>query len=180
MHDASNDIHLALPSIVVFYGTGILAVVLHTGIFTNIWYSPYFKIKQSNDFISYRSTFQHIACCHFCNFDSPLAQSLSMIMTDFKQTVLEDEMVAGEATRGTAIDQDRDTFLPRPSDDPNDPLNWPMYLKVSITKLYESQKLIFHSDCHPASGLCPCRNWDTKYSHYKPSLWAFGKGIRHH
>ncbi len=30
----------------------------------------------------------------------------------------------------TAIDQDRDTFLPRPSDDPNDPLNFPMWLKV--------------------------------------------------
>ncbi len=30
-----------------------------------------------------------------------------------------------------APDEDRDTFLPRPSDDPNDPLNWPMYLKVS-------------------------------------------------
>jgi hypothetical protein len=33
-----------------------------------------------------------------------------------------------------AIDEDRDTFLPRPSDDPNDPLNWPMYLKVSDPK----------------------------------------------
>lgn len=29
-----------------------------------------------------------------------------------------------------AIDQDRDTFLPRPSDDPNDPLNFPLWLKV--------------------------------------------------
>jgi hypothetical protein len=25
-------------------------------------------------------------------------------------------------------DQDRTTFLPRPSDDPNNPLNWPMCL----------------------------------------------------
>ena len=24
----------------------------------------------------------------------------------------------------------RDTFIPRPSDDPNDPLNFPMWLKV--------------------------------------------------
>jgi hypothetical protein len=31
-----------------------------------------------------------------------------------------------------AIDQDRDTFLPRPSDDPEDPLNWTLSLKVSI------------------------------------------------
>lgn len=33
----------------------------------------------------------------------------------------------------TAIDHDRGTFLPRPSDDPNDPLNFPMYLKVQST-----------------------------------------------
>jgi hypothetical protein len=38
---------------------------------------------------------------------------------------------AGAQTSDAAIDQDRDTFLPRPSDDPNDPLNWPMYLKVT-------------------------------------------------
>jgi hypothetical protein len=29
-----------------------------------------------------------------------------------------------------AVDQDRDTFLLRPSDDPNDPLNFPLWLKV--------------------------------------------------
>jgi hypothetical protein len=29
------------------------------------------------------------------------------------------------------IDTNRETFLPRPSNDPNDPLNWPMGLKVS-------------------------------------------------
>lgn len=28
------------------------------------------------------------------------------------------------------IDHDRDTFLPRPSNDPKDPLNWPNSLKV--------------------------------------------------
>lgn len=33
-----------------------------------------------------------------------------------------------------AIDHDRDTFLPRPSDDPRDPLNWALSLKVSIAK----------------------------------------------
>lgn len=38
---------------------------------------------------------------------------------------------AGTQTLDAAIDQDRDTFLPRPSDDPNDPLNWPIYLKVT-------------------------------------------------
>lgn len=30
-----------------------------------------------------------------------------------------------------AIDHDRDTYLPRPSDDPNDPLNWALSLKAS-------------------------------------------------
>jgi hypothetical protein len=37
-----------------------------------------------------------------------------------------------------APDEDRDTFLPRPSDDPNDPLNWPMYLKVNKILLFSS------------------------------------------
>ena len=31
---------------------------------------------------------------------------------------------------GIALDQDRYTFIPRPSDDPNDPLNFPLWLKV--------------------------------------------------
>lgn len=30
------------------------------------------------------------------------------------------------------IDNDRSTFIPRPSDDPEDPLNWPMLLKASF------------------------------------------------
>ncbi|KAI3390477.1 hypothetical protein diail_9554, partial [Diaporthe ilicicola] len=30
------------------------------------------------------------------------------------------------------IDHDRDTFLPRPSDDPKDPLNWSLSLKVAV------------------------------------------------
>jgi hypothetical protein len=29
------------------------------------------------------------------------------------------------------VEHDRDTFLPRPSDSPNDPLNWSIYLKVT-------------------------------------------------
>lgn len=33
-----------------------------------------------------------------------------------------------------AVDRNRDTFLPRPSDDPNDPLNWALSLKVSIKR----------------------------------------------
>jgi hypothetical protein len=37
-----------------------------------------------------------------------------------------------------APDENRDTFLPRPSDDPNDPLNWPMYLKVSESLIFSS------------------------------------------
>jgi hypothetical protein len=28
-------------------------------------------------------------------------------------------------------EQNRNTFLPRPSDDPNDPLNFPLWLKVN-------------------------------------------------
>jgi hypothetical protein len=28
------------------------------------------------------------------------------------------------------VENDRDTFLPRPSDSPHDPLNWSMFLKV--------------------------------------------------
>lgn len=32
------------------------------------------------------------------------------------------------------IDHDRETFLPRPSDDPRDPLNWALSLKVSIDR----------------------------------------------
>jgi hypothetical protein len=28
------------------------------------------------------------------------------------------------------VEHDRDTFLPRPSDSSNDPLNWSIYLKV--------------------------------------------------
>ncbi|KKY32686.1 putative mfs multidrug transporter [Diaporthe ampelina] len=31
-----------------------------------------------------------------------------------------------------AIDHDRDTFLPRPSEDPKDPLNWALSLKVAV------------------------------------------------
>ena len=37
-----------------------------------------------------------------------------------------------------AIDQDRDTFLPHPSDDPQDPLNWALSLKVSIDMFISS------------------------------------------
>lgn len=53
-------------------------------------------------------------------------------MASLKQDTVQDENLADEAARGVAIDEDRNTFLPRPSDDPNDPLNWPMYLKVGI------------------------------------------------
>jgi hypothetical protein len=38
-----------------------------------------------------------------------------------------------EQMENIAVDQERDTFLPRPSDDPNDPLNFPIWLKVDIT-----------------------------------------------
>jgi hypothetical protein len=42
----------------------------------------------------------------------------------------------------TAIDQDRDTFLPRPSDDPNDPLNFPLWLKVATLIINETYTII--------------------------------------
>jgi hypothetical protein len=32
-------------------------------------------------------------------------------------------------------EENRDTFLPRPSDDPNDPLNFPLWLKVGLHTL---------------------------------------------
>lgn len=44
-----------------------------------------------------------------------------------------------------AIDQDRDTFLPRPSDDPKDPLNWALSLKVSIRKSHQNKRLLLTS-----------------------------------
>jgi len=56
-------------------------------------------------------------------------------MAEIKSTHAEKENIAeagGLVRTDTQIDQDRDTFLPRPSDDPNDPLNWPMYLKVGL------------------------------------------------
>jgi hypothetical protein len=53
-------------------------------------------------------------------------------MAEAKPALTEEERVNEEAGVQTLeADQDRDTFLPRPSDDPNDPLNWPMYLKVT-------------------------------------------------
>ncbi|KAH8655404.1 MFS general substrate transporter [Xylariales sp. PMI_506] len=36
------------------------------------------------------------------------------------------------AANSQTIDHDRSTFLPRPSNDPNDPLNWPLTLKVAV------------------------------------------------
>lgn len=49
-------------------------------------------------------------------------------------TVLDEKAELNEAElvarHNEIIDHDRSTFLPRPSDDPRDPLNWPILLKV--------------------------------------------------
>ena len=37
------------------------------------------------------------------------------------------------------IDHDRNTFLPRPSNDPKDPLNWPIILKVSLRRTSDAR-----------------------------------------
>ncbi len=50
---------------------------------------------------------------------------------DLKADLNEAEL---QARHNEIIDHDRDTFLPRPSNDPKDPLNWPMSLKVSRRK----------------------------------------------
>jgi hypothetical protein len=48
------------------------------------------------------------------------------------EAVEKTDMLQSGGTRhdGIALDEDRNTFLPRPSDDPNDPLNFPLWLKV--------------------------------------------------
>lgn len=56
-------------------------------------------------------------------------------MSDVKmaETAGKTDMLQSSGTRdnGIALDEDRNSFLPRPSDDPNDPLNFPLWLKVS-------------------------------------------------
>ncbi|KAH8682693.1 MFS general substrate transporter [Xylariales sp. PMI_506] len=52
-----------------------------------------------------------------------------MATMDEKADLTEAELTA---RNNEIIDQDRSTFLPRPSDDPNDPLNWPLWLKIGI------------------------------------------------
>lgn len=58
-----------------------------------------------------------------------------MAMSDVKmaETAGKTDMLQSSGTRdnGIALDEDRNSFLPRPSDDPNDPLNFPLWLKVS-------------------------------------------------
>jgi hypothetical protein len=40
------------------------------------------------------------------------------------------------------IEHDRDTFLPRPSDSSNDPLNWSIYLKVTALFVIDALAMI--------------------------------------
>lgn len=51
------------------------------------------------------------------------------IIGDEKPEMSEDESYERQHQ---VIDQNRDTFLPRPSDDPQDPLNWALPLKASL------------------------------------------------
>jgi multidrug resistance protein len=60
-----------------------------------------------------------------------------------KGHIAEDNAAGGDSR---AVDQDRDTFLPRPSDDPNDPLNFPLWLKVRC--LPNSKLLILDTEYH--------------------------------
>ena len=57
---------------------------------------------------------------------SSIAMNTSTAATEKGHSALENAAERNDR----AIDQDRDTFLPRPSDDPNDPLNFPLWLKV--------------------------------------------------
>lgn len=53
-------------------------------------------------------------------------------MAEAKPVQVEQELNNEElGAQALDIEHDRDTFLPRPSDSPNDPLNWSMYLKES-------------------------------------------------
>jgi hypothetical protein len=53
-------------------------------------------------------------------------------LADEKADLNEAELVT---RNNDIIDHDRNTFLPRPSDDPNDPLNWPLTLKVCPSEI---------------------------------------------
>lgn len=68
-----------------------------------------------------------------------MATSQTGTMTGEKSELKENENIE---RNGHAIDRDRDTFLPRPSDDPNDPLNWALSLKVSIER-YSLKRIDF-------------------------------------
>lgn len=54
------------------------------------------------------------------------------ISGDEKPEISEDE---SSERQHQVIDHNRDTFLPRPSDDPQDPLNWALGLKASLVFL---------------------------------------------
>lgn len=66
-----------------------------------------------------------------------MATSQTGTLTGEKSGFKEDENIE---RNDHAIDRDRDTFLPRPSDDPNDPLNWALSLKVSIERSHIKDK----------------------------------------
>jgi hypothetical protein len=52
-------------------------------------------------------------------------------MAEAKQALVEKQQKNEElGVPAVDVEHDRDTFLPRPSDSPNDPLNWSIYLKV--------------------------------------------------
>jgi hypothetical protein len=63
------------------------------------------------------------------------------------------------------IENDRDTFLPRPSDDPNDPLNWPIFLKVRASRFYLNL-LLTDSGFYSNPGLPFSLHWNSQYSYH--------------
>jgi hypothetical protein len=79
-----------------------------------------------------RSSTQESQNHRFAGYCGTFKMSESTPVQDEKEWPMEAERDIERSN--VAIDQNRDTFLPRPSDDPNDPLNWSIYLKVCLPR----------------------------------------------
>ena len=70
---------------------------------------------------------------------------------------------------------------PQPSNDPADPLNWPMALKVII-----SLRFILNLSANVSKGWRSCASvfarciGNSQYCHYQPCICSDGKGISHY
>lgn len=71
------------------------------------------------------------------------------------------------------IDNDREMFQPRPSDDPKDPLNWPLYIKVRMGEalLTIRMQLTGYTDWSSSASMLACRSRDAEHSHHQPCVW---------